>query len=100
VGTADYLADALVQQRTEIGPQATSQYRDIVHGELLTFEDPDEHLPALDGLEGFHPDENSFYRRILVSATPAEADDAALAWAYTIGTASGIYLPGGRWPAS
>jgi gamma-glutamylcyclotransferase (GGCT)/AIG2-like uncharacterized protein YtfP len=100
VGSADYLADALVQQRTEVRPQVTSQDRDIVHGELLTFEDPEERLPALDGLEGFYPGENSFYRRILVPATPAEADGGVLAWTYVIETANGVYLPGGRWPAS
>ena len=33
--------------------------------ELLTFDDPDSHLPAIDQLEGFHPGGNCLYCRVL-----------------------------------
>jgi len=37
-----------------------------VYGELLTFDDPETRLPAIDRLEGFLPDWSSLYRRVLV----------------------------------
>ncbi len=98
-GTTDYLADAEEQYRTQAGPLAPSPEWDPVHGELLTFDDPGERLPALDGLEGFRPGEKSFYSRILIPAVLAETGESVLAWAYAVESASGMYLPGGRWPS-
>lgn len=55
-GTADPLADARRQQ--EIG---TSRFGrptgdwDLIHGELVTFTDPQRDLPPIDRLEGFRP---------------------------------------------
>ena len=68
-----------------------------VHGELFTFDDPEERLPALDRLEGFDPDGPSPYRRVLI---PVETTGGicALAWAYVTAGSSGTHLPGGRWP--
>ncbi len=40
-----------------------------VYGELLTFDDPETRLPAIDHLEGFLPGGPSLYRRVLVSAS-------------------------------
>ncbi len=95
VGTLDYSADAERQVATI--PEEVPIRGDIVHGELLTFDDPLARLPALDGLEGFRPDEDCLYRRVLI---PVRADDGMqAAWAYAIERASGEYLPGGRWPA-
>ena len=37
-----------------------------VYGELLTFDDPENRLPAIDHLEGFLPGGPSLYRRVLV----------------------------------
>lgn len=37
-----------------------------VYGELLTFDDPETRLPAIDHLEGFLPGGPSLYRRVLV----------------------------------
>ena len=99
-GTRDYLADAERQHHTPPEPGMLSPGWDTVHGELLSFDDPQDRLPALDGLEGFRPDEKSFYERVLIPATLAEKGTSVLAWAYTIESASGIYLPGGQWPAS
>jgi gamma-glutamylcyclotransferase (GGCT)/AIG2-like uncharacterized protein YtfP len=39
-----------------------------VYGELLTFDDPETRLPAIDRLEGFHPGGPCLYRRVLTSA--------------------------------
>jgi gamma-glutamylcyclotransferase (GGCT)/AIG2-like uncharacterized protein YtfP len=37
-----------------------------VYGELLTFDDPESRLPAIDRLEGFRPGDRSLYRRVLL----------------------------------
>jgi gamma-glutamylcyclotransferase (GGCT)/AIG2-like uncharacterized protein YtfP len=96
VGTADPVYDASRQQsigyagvRLPDGPQ--------VSGELLTFDDPEDRLPALDRLEGFDPGGPSPYRRVLI---PAETSGGygVLAWAYVTEGSSGTHLPGGRWP--
>ncbi len=97
VGTADPIHDASEQQRLDrkevYCPDGT-----LVSGELFTFDDPEERLPALDRLEGFDPGRPSLYRRVLI---PAETSGGAgvLAWAYVIEESSGIYLPDGRWPS-
>ena len=97
VGTADPIHDASEQRRLNHAevyrPDGT-----IVSGELLTFDDPGERLPALDRLEGFDPGRPSLYRRVLI---PVEASGGVgvLAWAYVIEKSSGTHLPGGRWPS-
>jgi gamma-glutamylcyclotransferase (GGCT)/AIG2-like uncharacterized protein YtfP len=97
IGTADPIHDALEQRRLDL----TGVYRadgTLVYGELFTFDDPEERLPALDRLEGFDPSRPSLYRRVLI---PTETSGGAvvLAWAYVIEETSGTYLPGGRWPS-
>jgi gamma-glutamylcyclotransferase (GGCT)/AIG2-like uncharacterized protein YtfP len=82
------------------GSQETLLGWDTVYGEIFGFDDPEERLPALDGLEGFHPGKDSFYRRVLIPVTPAQTGTAVLVWAYANESESGIYLSGGRWPAS
>lgn len=71
---------------------------DTVHGEILTFIDPGERLPALDGLEGFLHGAESFYTRVLIPTMLAETGETVPAWAYAIESARGIHLPGGHWP--
>ena len=99
-GTSDYPTDAW-----ESGPSPglcipkAHPGWDVIHGEILTFGDPGERLPSPDGLEGYRPEEPSLYRRILIPAVPSGAKRAVLAWAYAVGSASGVHLPGGRWPA-
>ncbi|GAB6094071.1 gamma-glutamylcyclotransferase [Desulfatiferula olefinivorans] len=57
-----------------------------VYGELLTFDDPETRLPAIDRLEGFHPGGPCLYRRVLV---PVQVNGAVLpAW---------LYVSGDRW---
>lgn len=103
VGTTDYLADADTQQRPNSSrpakvPDASGEW-DIVYGEFLTFDDPRERLPALDGLEGFDPGGSSLYRRVLVPVQLLENKKITLAWVYVVDNPSGAYLRGGRWPA-
>lgn len=98
VGTTDYLPDTETQHRLEVEPQVTSPGWDAVHGELFTFDDPEERLPALDGLEGFSPGAKSFYERVLIPTMLTRTGTTVLAWVYAVEQASGIYLPGGRWP--
>jgi gamma-glutamylcyclotransferase (GGCT)/AIG2-like uncharacterized protein YtfP len=96
VGTADPAGDADEQRRlTRAGVRPPDYPR--VSGELFTFDDPEERLPALDRLEGFDPARPSPYRRVLIAAETT-AGAGALAWAYVTGGPFGIHLPGGRWP--
>lgn len=54
-----------------------------VHGELLTFDDPETRLPAIDRLEGFRPGGPCLYRRVLI---PVRANATGLpAWLYVVG---------------
>ena len=99
VGTVDYLADARATGRTAERPPGARHGWDEIHGELLTFDDPEERLPALDALEGYRPGEHRFYKRVLIPVAPLEAEPTVLAWTYAAESASGVYLPGGRWPA-
>ena len=39
---------------------------DTVHGELMTFDDPERRLITLDALEGYVPGEEGLYERVLV----------------------------------
>ena len=52
-----------------------------VYGELLTFDDPESRLHAIDRLEGFRPGGSSLYRRVLVPAAVNGSQE--LAWVYT-----------------
>lgn len=89
-GTPDVSADVATQARfseqlasyPEPAQQsATAGDWGRVYGELLTFNDPESRLPAIDRLEGFHPGGPSLYRRVLV---PVMTDSScALAWVYT-----------------
>ena len=69
-----------------------------VYGELLTFDDPETRLPAIDRLEGFHPGGPCLYRRVLTSA---QVHGTVLpAWLYVGEDLSGRLTPlgGSRWP--
>ena len=92
-GTADPLADVATQarlsDRVESFPQAVLDNATVgawgaVYGELLSFDDPESRLPAIDRLEGFRPGGSSLYRRVLVPATVNGAGE--LAWVYTVET--------------
>lgn len=106
-GTADPSADAATEARLSRLPasrSAPSPAGDApgawgpVHGEILTFDDSEARLSAIDRLEDFNPGGASVYRRVLVPVTVKGAPETA--WAYTI-EASGIHgrrIASGRWP--
>ena len=106
-GTADPLADVATQARLSgrvgscSGPareSATAGAWGAVYGELLTFDDPESRLPAIDRLEGFRPGGASPYRRVLIPATVNGARE--LAWVYTVETTriKRRRIVSGRWP--
>jgi len=91
-GTADPLADVAAQARfaedlasiLEPAPEsATAGDWATVYGELLTFDDPETRLPAIDRLEGFHPVGSCLYRRVLAQVWAAGA--VFPAWLYVVG---------------
>jgi hypothetical protein len=55
-----------------------------VYGQLLTFDDPETRLPAIDRLEGFRPGGSSLYKRVLVPVC-IEQNMALPVWAYVAG---------------
>jgi len=97
-GTADPLADVATCLRADTHRQAQARLSDRaalslevtenatpgdwgpVYGELLTFDDPESRLPAIDRLEGFHPGGSSLYRRVLVPIHARES--IVVAWLY------------------
>jgi len=90
-GTADPCADVATQAcftaeaAQHPGPRAKGRTRrgwGLVHGELMTFDDPEDRLPRLDRLEGFHPGGPSFYRRVLLETSCK--GNVIQAWAYAI----------------
>ena len=110
VGTTNPLADVATQAHVtarmsnpEPNPdrlprKGTGAPWGSVYGELLTFDDPDARLPAIDRLEGFHPGGPCLYRRVLI---PVRTNGAELpAWLYVVGdrwTGSFTELTGGIW---
>ncbi len=92
-GTADPLDDVATQARLSarlgscsqpVPESATAGAWGAVYGELLTFDDPEDRLPAIDRLEGFRPGASNLYRRVLVAATVDGARE--LAWVYKFET--------------
>ena len=106
-GAAEPLADVATQaglsdwvgSSPRLVPEcATAGAWGAVYGELLTFDDPESHLPGIDRLEGFRPSGSSLYRRVLIPASVNGARE--LAWVYAVETA-GIKLRrivSGCWP--
>jgi gamma-glutamylcyclotransferase (GGCT)/AIG2-like uncharacterized protein YtfP len=68
---------------------------DTVHGELITFNDPERDIPPIDKLEGTP----FYYDRVLV---PVQKTDGTIiaAWVYVMYEVhfSARYLPNGIWP--
>lgn len=100
-GTADPLGDAKTADTWPVSspaPAADGDW-DAVHGELVTFPNPAESLPALDRLEEYEPGATSnLYERVLVLVEC----DAGLtaAWTY-VGSerllGQGRRIVGGKW---
>ena len=96
VGTTAPLADVATQARLaalardpgstpdRLPKNATCAPWGAVYGELLTFNDPETRLPAIDRLEGFRPGGLCLYSRVLV---PVRTNGAGLpAWIYVAGS--------------
>jgi gamma-glutamylcyclotransferase (GGCT)/AIG2-like uncharacterized protein YtfP len=68
---------------------------EMVHGELMTFADPEEDVPQIDKLEGMP----FYYDRVLIPARKADGSIIAV-WAYVMHEihSSARYLPDGVWP--
>jgi len=69
-GTAEPLADTQTQNLIELPKNAMARPDgdwDLIHGELMTFNDPSMDLPPLDRLEGFNPHGKGMYDRILAA---------------------------------
>ena len=90
-GTAHPLADVVTQALLSgrvgsysqpVRKNATAGDWGTVYGELLTFDDPEARLPAIDYLEDFRPGGRSLYRRVLVPAVVNGSCE--LAWVYTV----------------
>ena len=102
-GTSDPVTDA--EAAADIEPVAAEESvddRDVVRGELYVFDDPGERLPGIDRLEGFDPEGDSNYLRVLIPVVPAGETGHQLAWTYVAASEPqglGVYLPGGSWPA-
>ncbi len=106
-GTTNPLADVATQARLSdrVGsfsqpvPESVARASwGAVYGELLTFDDPEDRLPAMDWLEGFRPGGRSLYRRVLVPVAVGDAHQ--LAWIYTVETTrvKGRRIVSGCWP--
>jgi hypothetical protein len=110
VGTTNPLADVATQAHVtarmsnpeptpdRLPKKGTGAPWGPVYGEILTFDDPETRLPAIDRLEGFHPGGHCLYRRVLV---PIRANGTRLpVWLYTVGdrwTGSFKELTAGIW---
>jgi len=85
-GTRELLIDVATQERFATGSVQTLDDRrtgddwDWVHGELMTFDDPETRLPQIDCLEGFRPGRCGLYRRLLVPV--AFGATTVPAWCY------------------
>ena len=102
VGSADPWSDARLPASLRLDATSAAHEEDIasrVHGEILTFDDPEARLPALDGLEGFRPGEGSTYQRVVAVVLTAE-DGAVPVWVYVMHAVGTDHrrLPHGRWP--
>ena len=96
-GTAGPLADVATQARLAAEFAARAAHLEPgengapgghwgpVCGELLTFDDPETRLPAIDHLEGFLPGGPSLYRRVLVRLANSSVVSLSVAWAYVLG---------------
>ena len=110
VGTTNPLADVATQAHVtarmsnpeptpdRLPKKGTGAPWGPVYGELLAFDDPETRLPAIDRLEGFHPDGPCLYRRVLV---PVQVNRTLpLAWLYVADVTEYLGfkpLPSGKW---
>ena len=99
VATQARFAGQRLSPRRTVATLAAKGSWGTVHGELITFDDAESRLPAIDRLEGFHPGRQCLYERVLVTA--AVNGDCEIAWVYVVETTRRLQhrLHSGRWPA-
>jgi gamma-glutamylcyclotransferase (GGCT)/AIG2-like uncharacterized protein YtfP len=96
-GTTDPMADARRQQEIDTPRfgRPTGDW-DLIHGELVTFTDPQRDLPPIDRLESFRPGGHSMYQRVMVAVLCGRTSIPA--WTYWMPRIdTGIRLGSGVW---
>lgn len=80
-GTDNPLADAHRQQEMDrpIFVRPSGDW-DLINGEIITFSNPQTDIPPIDQLEGFGPNRQSMYQRVMVAARCCNASTAV--WIY------------------
>ena len=98
-GSADTAYDLFLQEETakreeakrprgEEDARETRTTRDRINGEVLSFDDPETRLPAIDGLEEYQPGKDSLYSRVLVRVMFPDGFSTT-AWTYAAGFDTG-----------
>lgn len=101
VGTPSPNEDQWIQNNAVVGQGHSLVEDDLVHGELMSFDDADLRLPRIDGLEGYSPGVCALYRRVLVPVYLASGE-VVLAWCYVAGPEwrhEGARTIGPTWPS-
>lgn len=96
VGTANPASDAETQRGMRLTEGRNFPAEACVHGGILHLDDPERIVPALDAFEGFRPDGESLYRRVLIPAW-TDSGEAFPAWTYVMESPPGTRIPGGKW---
>jgi gamma-glutamylcyclotransferase (GGCT)/AIG2-like uncharacterized protein YtfP len=99
-GTTDPMVDTHLQNTINIpkskiqNPQSGDW--DLIHGELITFANPNITLPPIDRLEGFNPCGRSMYKRVLVATRATGLINPAWLYHYDLGH-NGKRINSGIW---
>lgn len=94
-GSANIHHDISIQDSTKVSePDILS--RKVVRGELISFADPEKYIPAIDYLEGFRPNADSLYDRVLIPVL--QNDQWISSWTYEYkGAPRGKPVSDGNW---
>ncbi len=98
-GTTDPLVDTQIQNNIELPGNAMLQPDgdwDLIHGELMTFDNPEIQLPPIDRLEGFVPTGTSLYDRVLVNISTENINFSAWSYRYNF-LRNGMRIHCGNW---
>lgn len=103
VGTSDPLSDVATQEsfieKLPIAADRDESWQ-AIRGELIVFPDARLSLPPIDRLEGFRPESQSMYRRVLVPVV-TDGNEQVTAWCFVAGeTVLRSIMPTGKtcWP--